>query len=225
MAITEYTTGVQPDAFSADDQYSKLQGTRDGAIWTADWVLAKCQEGRAFVANAGTVTSPITFGAGDITEAEMDLFISVPSGTTIGILDVAINVEAFGTNAVAQCMAKIGTGGTVGAGTSVTPRNLRSDSPFTSNCTITGAATATSGVALTGPEFFRDGHGKALDATTASEVANTLKHKFAWNHKDAGYIPIVVGGTGTGCAVYMASQAGTGFISVTYVEIPTTRIT
>jgi hypothetical protein len=225
MAITEYTTGVQPNTFTADDQYSKLQGTRDGAIWNADWVLARSQEGRVFVANAGSVTTPITFGAGDITEAEMDLFISVPSGTAIGILDVAINMEAWGTSLIFQCMAKTGTGGTVGAGTAVTPRNLRSDAPFTSNCTVTAAATVTSGVALTGPEFFRDGLMIVNSVTTADEIAATLKQRFTWNHKDAGYIPIVVGGTGTGCAVYASSQAGTGFITVTYVEIPSNRLT
>ncbi len=224
MGYIEYVTGVQPDTFSADDQYSKAQGTRDGAIWTADWVLARCAEGRVYIANAGSVTSPITFGAGDITETEMDLFISVPSGTTIGILEVALVMEAFGTSALFEAMAKTGTGGTVGAGTSVTPRNLRSDAPFTSNCTITAAATTTSGVALTGPEFFRAGYKVAVDAATAGASGGTLQKKFVWNHKDAGYIPIVVGATGTGCAVYAASQAGTGFITVTYVEVPSTRV-
>ena len=224
MGYIEHVTGIQPDTATADDIYQKTQGTRDGALWTADWVLARCAEGRVFVANAGTVTAPITFGAGDISEAEMDLFISVPSGTTIGILDVVISVEAWGTSGIAQAMAKTGTGATVGAGTSVTPRNLRSDAPFTSNCTITAAATTTSGIALTGPEFFRDGHIVAVTPATAGASGGTLKTKFAWNHKDAGYIPIVVGATGTGCAVYCAYVAGTGFITVTYVEIPSTRI-
>ena len=225
MGYIEHVTGIQPDTAMADDIYQKTQGTRDGAIWTADWVLARCAEGRVFVANAGSATTPITFGAGDIDPTEMDLFISVPSGTTIGILDVVIQMEAYGTVLLFEAMAKIGTGGTVGAGTSVTPRNLRSDAPFTSNCTITAAATATSGVALTGPEFFRAGHKLVVDAVTATTSAGALlPRKFAWNHKDAGYIPIVVGGTGTGCAVYAASQAGTGFIIVTYVEIPSTRI-
>ena len=66
MGYIEHVTGIQPDTTTADDIYQKTQGTRDGAIWTADWVLARCAEGRVFVANAGTVTTPVTFGAGDI---------------------------------------------------------------------------------------------------------------------------------------------------------------
>jgi len=224
MSIAEYTTGIQPGTFDKDDAFSKIQGTRDGAPFSADWVLARCLEGRVFVANSGTVTSPASFGAGSIAEQEMDLFISVPSGTTIGILEVAIKMETFGTDAIFECMAKTGTGGTVGVGTSVTPRNLRSDAPVTSLCTITGSATTSSGVALTGVEFFRDGLARAKTITTFGSTA-TLKQKFVWNHKDAGYVPVVVGGTGTGCAVYAAAQAGTGFITVTYVEVPSSRIT
>jgi len=52
MAYIEYITGIQPDTFTNDDAYSKWQGTRDGAPFTADWVLARCLEGRVFVANA-----------------------------------------------------------------------------------------------------------------------------------------------------------------------------
>jgi hypothetical protein len=223
MSITEYTTGVQPDTFSADDQYSKLQGTRDGAIWTADWVLAKCAEGRAFVANAGTVTSPITFGAGTIDTTEHDLFISVPSGTTIGILSVDVFLEVVGTNAILEGMAISGTGGASGAGSSITPKNLRSDAPFTSNCTITAAATASSGTAITGVEFFRFGYNKIETVTSAGDSGGTLSRSFTWNHKEAGYMPILVGTAQLG--VYCGSQAGQGFITVTYVEIPSTRIT
>jgi len=225
MGSIEYETGIQPNAVGADNIYSKIQGTRDGAPFSADWILARSLEGRVFIANAGSVTTALSFGAGSITETEMDLFISVPSGTTIGILEVAIKMETYGTDAIFECMAKTGTGGTIGAGSSVTPRNVRSDSPFTSLCTVTAAATTTNGVALTGAEFFRDGLSRAKTVTTFGSTYPTINQKFVWNHKDAGYIPIVVGGTGTGCAVYASAQAGTGFITVTYVEVPSTRIT
>ena len=224
MSITEYTTGIQPAVFGADDQYSKAQGTRDGAIWTADWVLARCAEGRVFVANAGTVTTPITFGAGIIDEDEYDLHIAVPSGTTIGIISVDVVFEVVGTNALLEVMAKTGTGSTVGAGTAITPRNLRSDAPFTSNCTITAAATASSGVEITGAEFFRNCLGKTVTVATSGIQAATQPRKFSWNHKDAGYIPIVVGATGAACGVFAGAQAGQGFITVVYVEVPSTRI-
>jgi len=224
MGYIEYVTGIQPDTFTTDDQYSKAQGTRDGAIWTADWVLARCAEGRVFCANAGTVTTPVAFGAGVIDEDEYDLHIAVPSGTTIGILSVVAVLEVVGTNALMEVMAKTGTGSTCGAGTAITPRNLRSDAPFTSNCTITAAATATSGVEITGAEFYRDCIGKIATVATAGDSSGDLKRRFPWNHKEAGYIPIVVGATGAACGVFCGSQAGQGFITVVYVEVPSTRI-
>ena len=224
MGYIEYVTNVQPATKDSDGEYSKAQGTRDGAIWTADWVLARCAEGRVFCANAGTVTTPVTFGAGVIDEDEFDLHIAVPAGTTIGILEVTAVLEVVGTSALMEVMAKTGTGSTVGAGTAITPRNLRSDAPFTSNCTITAAATATSGVEITGVEFFRDCLGKTVTVATAGASGGTLPRKFTWNHKLAGYIPIVVGATGAACGVFCGSQAGQGFITVVYVEVPSTRI-
>ena len=225
MTVGEFVTQITPDAAGADDIYQKLQGSRDGALWTADWVLARCDEGRVFCANAGTVSTPITFGAGIIDEDEYDLHIAVPSGTIIGILEVTAVLEVVGTSALMEVMAKTGTGSTAGAGTTITPRNLRSDAPFTSNCTIIAAATASSGVEITGAEFFRDCLGKTVTVATAGASGGTLPRKFTWNHKAAGYIPIVVGATGAACGVFCGSQAGQGFITVIYVEIPSTRIT
>jgi len=223
MAYTEYTTGVQPAAYDGDDRYSKIQGTRDGAIFTQDWVLARIAEGRGFVANAGTATAPITFGAGSIDTTEFDLHVSVPSGTTIIPIELVIKVEAWGTSAIAECMAVAGTGSTCGAGTSVTPAKLRTDGAFSSNCTVTSAATATSGVAITGAEFFRDGHIVAVTPATAGASGGTLATKFRWSYLNTGYAPIVVGAGQVG--VFMSAQAGTGFISLFYVEVPSSRLT
>jgi len=222
MGYIEYTTGIQPDTFSADDAYAKVQGTRDGAPFSADWVLARCLEGRVFIANAGVLTAPITFGAGTIDSTEYDLHLSVPSGTTVGILSVDVFLEVVGTNAILEGLAISGTGSTCGAGSAITPRNYRSDAPYTSNCVITAAATATSGVAITGVEFFRFGYNKIETVTSAGDSSGTLSRKFSWNHKDAGQMPILVGAAQLG--VYCGAQAGQGFITVSYVEVPSTRV-
>lgn len=225
MGYIEYTTGIQPDTFSADDAYSKVQGTRDGAPFSADWVLARCFEGRVFVANAGSVTSPLTWGDGSISETEHDIVIYVPSGTSIGILEVDVQMETYGTDAIFETMAKIGTYTTLttAVGSTITPRNMRSDTPFTSNCTIKAACTTVASTGLTGAEFWRDGREKAKNLSTAGAAVSPQPFKYSWNHKQAGVIPVVVG-VGA-CAVYAAAQAGTGFITVTYVEFPTTRLT
>jgi len=170
MGYIEYSTGVQPDTFSADDVYAKVQGTRDGAIFSADWVLARCLEGRVFVADAGTVTAAITFAPGAVSETEPDIAIYVPSGTTIGILEVNVQMETFGTQGIFETFGKIGTyttAHTTSSGTAVTPRNMRSDAPFTSNCTVLCATTTVASTGLTGAEFFRDGIPSSETLTTA----------------------------------------------------------
>jgi hypothetical protein len=227
MSEIKYVTGVKPNEFGADDLPSELQGTRDGAIWTADWVMARCHEGRVFSACAGTVTTPISFGAGDIAETEQDLLIYVPSGTSIGILSVQVQMETFGTGAIFECMGKIGTYTTAQAstaGTAITLRSLRSDAPLTSNCTALCALTAVASTGLTGAEFWRDGREVAETLTTAGQSHIDHPHKYSWDYvKDGGGIIPTVVGAGA-CAIYAAAQAGTGFIKVIYVEIPTTRI-
>lgn len=223
MPYIEYVSGITPAVADGDNIYLKNQGTRDGAIFTADWVLARVAEGRVFAANAGTLTAPITFGAGALDSTEYDLFVSVPSGTTIGILELEVHMETFGTDAIMEILGISGTGGTTGAGTSITVRNLRTDAPFTTNCTVTAAATATSGVAITGVEFFREGRARVKTITTFGSTGGpTQQQHFKWNHKDSGYLPIVVGAGQVG--VYAASQAGTGFIKLIWVEMPSTRI-
>ena len=223
MSYTEYVTSIQPETKTADDIFAKVGGTRDGAAFSADWVLARCKEGRVYVANVGTATGPASFGAGIIDTTEFDLFVSVPENTTVIPLELSIQVEAWGTVALFETMAIFGSGGVTGAGSSVTPKNIRTDLPNASLCTITSSATAASGTAITGAEFFRAGHIITLTPTTASDAAGAgQRTKFQWSHKDAGYSPIIVGAGQLG--VFVSGQASTGFITLVYVEIPSTRI-
>jgi len=222
MGYIEYTTGIQPSVFDKDDAFSKVQGTRDGAIFTDDWFMARVKEGKVYCANVGTITAPATFGAGTMDGTEFDLHVSVPSGTTIIPIELTIKMEAFGTAAIFECMAKSGTGSTIGSGgTTITPTNLRSDITATSGCTVGSAASATSGVAITGPEFFRDGHSLAITIATVGQIR--VPETFRWRAKEAGYAPVIVGAGQLG--VFAAANAGTGFITLVWVEMPSTRIT
>ncbi len=227
MGYIEYVTGIQPDTFTADDMYSKAQGTRDGAIFTADWILARCAEGRVFSAMAGSGSTVATFGAGSMDTTEPDLFVSVPSGTTIVPLEINIQMEAYGSALAFETMAACGTGGVVPAAanyTAVTPKNLRSDVPFTSNCTVCKEGSAAFTYMTTNVvEFWRDGLQKAITAATAT-VGNPMLQpfKFSWNYRTAGFVPVVVGAAQL--AIYASAQAGTGYIEFIYCEVPSTRI-
>src|SRR3990167_1136983 len=128
MADIRAKTGVrQPDRQTQDKALAFVRALRDGSLSMADFVMVSALEGRGFVANAGTVTSPITFGAGTIDTTEPDFDMLVPAGTLVIPVEIRVYMEAFGTNAQFECMASVGTGGTQGTDTAVTPTNLRAD--------------------------------------------------------------------------------------------------
>ena len=222
MGLIEYSTGITPVVYSTDDAYSLVQGTRDGATYTADWILARCKEGRVFIGNLGTATGPATFGAGAIDTTEFDYFISVPAGTTVIPLEISVTMEVWGTAALFEYMAVYGTGGVTGAGSSITPLNMRRGAPITSNCTVTGAA-ASGGTAITGVEFWRGGYMMTNTPTTANNKTGAGQEtSFKWSINDSGYSPIIVGAGQLG--IFMSVEAGAGFITVVWVEVPSTRI-
>lgn len=196
-----------------------LKALRDGSMSAADVVTGWSLEGRVFTINAGTVTTPITFGAGDITETEHDCLVTANSGFQLVPLSIQLCMEAYGTTAIFQYMAKVGAGATAGAGTSVTPEctNRAIDRGSSATCTV--AATVTSGVGMTsGHEFWRGGSQKTVTRATVTEALQDPMN-FYWSWKNDGILHV-----GSQIAIYAASQAGTGFIVLTYAEIPTGRI-
>ena len=69
-----------------------LRGTRSGAAFTSDWLQAAVMEGRVWVANMGTVTTPLTFL---ITAANRpDAWLRVPLNTAIVPISVEVVLEA-----------------------------------------------------------------------------------------------------------------------------------
>ena len=133
----------------------------------------------------------------------------------------------MGSRAQLECMASTGTGGTQGTDTDVTPTNLRADAPYTSACTVGGQSNADA-VYMTGnvSEFWRDGQQFAITKTAGSATAAALDpFKFAWYRKTVGTGPVLYSASASSrLNVFAASQAGTGFIKVKYVELQSTAI-
>jgi len=217
----------QTSAVSVESEGSDvyLRAMRDGTLLSADWILAKTIQGRLFCAQAGLLTTEITWTAtatNDQTKPAM--FIDVPSGTTIFPLEISLYMEAYGSNAQFECEAITGTGGVSAGGTAMTITNMRSDAPYTSNCTgtsdITGGTACTTNLSA----FWRDGAQFAITKTGGSAtVAATDPNKFVWRYKDGLYCPIVVGHGQL--MVTQGSQAGTGFGKIIFIEVPTSEIT
>lgn len=213
---------------TADRTVMDARGTRDGAFYTADWLRAMMLEGRVFVANAGTATAELTFGAGAIDTTEPDFFMSVPLGTTVIPIEIRIYMEAFGTSAQFECMAACGTGGAEGTDTNLVAGtdlcNLRSDAPYNSGVTC-GHSSAADATYMTANvcEFWRNGQQYAVTKSGGSATASASDpNLFIWRLKDSDVAPVLIGASQM--MVFGASQAGTGFITVTFVEIPSTSV-
>lgn len=200
-----------------------LRCTRDAVLFTAPWLLAQALEGRMYCASAGSLTTPITWtatAACDMTKAAV--MVSVPSGTTIIPVSIQLVMEAFGTDAIFECAAHIGTGGVSAGGTAVTVTNMRADAPDTTECTVTSDLTGATALTTNISEFWRSGLQKVATLATGDDDSSREPAVFQWKLSDGLVVPIV---TGAGqLFVTQGSQAGTGFCKIVWVEIPTTMV-
>lgn len=209
-----------------DDKWTDLRTTRDGCFIDCDWLMGMAMEGRVWVANAGTGTTPIEVNAG-YTAAKPDLLITVPSGTTIIPVFIETSIEDTGSAATADVMftATDQYDNSVTATTTLTPYNLKLNSGRTTACSAYSKVTAGSTTPLAGNyvEFARGGGGIAEDAFNGNtSPTNELISRFYWGAKEA-LIPPVIVGEGS-LYVYTSCTAGISFITVMWVEISTTSL-
>jgi hypothetical protein len=152
------------------------------------------------------------------------MFLDVPSGTTIFPLEISIYMEAFGSNAQFECEALTGTGAVSAGGTAMTITNMRSDAPYSTNCTATSDITGGTAPTANVNAFWRDGQQFAITKSAASATAAASDpNKFVWRYTDGLFCPIVVGAGQL--LVTQGSQAGAGFGKIIFIEVPTTEIT
>lgn len=217
------TGSTTPTRVGSDGQYLSLQGTRDGAAFTQDWVMAKALEGRVFVANSGEGTTPATH-AGAYDADAPDLFLHVPSSVIVIPVFVGVKYEAFGTELIAEVIGLVSsTGDSSATGTALTIKPLRLDAPVASACTATGAVDA---AGITDPhagtylEFLR--RGNTLVDTVATGENDRMEHLYDWKFGEAGLAPIVNGGGSV--SIYATGQAPTGFITLMWVELPASAL-
>lgn len=111
-----------------DGNWAPGRGTRDGAIFTSDWLQALIIEGRGFCAGIGLLSAGEALPVAVITTLRPMLWLRVPTGTTIIPFYGGIQVEDTGATGAFEAL--IGYDATdVGNGTSDAadygPVNLR----------------------------------------------------------------------------------------------------
>jgi hypothetical protein len=208
------------DLVASSTTLEYIKCLKNGTLSVAQFGEVMSLEGRVFHVQGGSVTSPITFGAGSIDTTEPDLFIYAPAGTTIIPLEVLIAVETYGTTLLWESMIAIGNGGAVGTVTSATPVNMNLGHGNASRCTVGVASNNDSTYfTTTVAEIWRATETVAVTLATADDDSTWQPANHVWRAKDAGYYPIVHGAGGL--MAFSASQAGTGFVSAKWIELPT----
>lgn len=212
----------------SEGQDRAARSNRRGELVTMDSLQQFVADGRVFVGNSGVGSTPVTF-AGAYDADAPDFHIHVPTGTTIIPVRIEVVFEAVGTESTMEIIGLASdTGDTSATGTVITAKNMRIDNPRTSACTVTGSIDA---AGITDPnanhflEFWR--YQRPLTDTVATTENDRLPLVFTWSAFSDGPGPVIPGHAtrGSALAVYAASQAGTGFINVTWVELPSESVT
>lgn len=223
--------GRQTSAVSVESENSDvyLRAMRDGSLINMPWVMAKVFEGKVFCAMTGVLSADVTFApvvAGDMP----DLTVLVPGGTTIIPVYISVNFEDTGTPLVLDVLAIASKvyDNDVTSTTTLVIKNMRTDKAVGgSQCTAlfktTSGGTDLESAGYNYVEFWRPVSGFAEDAfanSTARIGAHTNHAK--WTIGDAVVPPIIVGTSTLG--IYAGAQAGKGFITAIWVEVPTAEL-
>lgn len=215
--------GVNLKAVDFGGDAVDVLAAKDGAILSQEWVMAQILKGRGFCAQAGLLSTPITWTAtatNDQTKPAM--FLDVPDGTTVIPLEVRLYMEAYGTDALFECQFLTGTGGVSAGGTAMTITNLRTDAPIKSLCTATSDITGGTACTANISAFYQAGVQLVTTIATSDDASMRTPDEWVWNYKTAGYTSPIKG-HGQLMAV-QGSQAGTGFGKIIFLEIPTAEL-
>jgi hypothetical protein len=201
-----------------------VRGFRDGTLSMADLQTAMALEGRIFEAKAGTFTAPITFKAGAIVATTPTYEMRIPAGTTIIPLELNVQIESIGTALILEILATGGQGGsTTTAGTAIVPANLRSDAPVKSVCLCSHTTLTVVAPTKNYQEIWRTGEISAVNQTHSDTVSvYDHAHTYNWKAADAGAYTALVGASNL--FFYISTQAGTGFFSIKWMELPSGAI-
>ncbi len=214
---------VQQDNIQrASDGSSKgFRITRDGALIEIPWLQALCLEGRVFGTQQGSASLTITaggqFGPGAPALDEFDYINTIPA--TVAILPVFVQVAftIIGTVDETGLICAAGGAGVINAGITLTPFNMRPGSSNTTSCVVEAIGN-TGGTNTVLTQVFHH------DVTVAITGVAGTPQQFVppFSVTTAGFVPVLEGATSPGSQflVFAPNQAGTGYITTNWVELP-----
>lgn len=202
-----------------------LRGTRDGALFVADWKMAAIMEGRGFMVNVGAFSSPAVGGGVGGTALDTDgaeLYVSIPTGTSILPLRVAVNmglpVGAADEDEIDILLAvDQDTAHTTGTYTTETIYNMNTLHSRSSSCTAKSEATGT----MTSPVLDLE----LAHVTKVFELFSTAGSAGShWTQSDLLYEPAappIINGPATLFVFWGGTKAASAFCDCQWLEFPT----
>ena len=197
-----------------------LKALRDGTLTVAGWIAALSLEGRVFTANSGVATTEVTFGSGGLDTTEFDLHVAVPAGVAIIPLELNIHYEVYGTALLTENAMQSGSGSVTGTGTSITPLSSNLLTGLKSACVVTGSPVAGTALTTDVKEIWRDIDQLTITIATVAQIR--VPYAYRWSAMKAGVLDVV--GPNQQLCVWAAANAGTGFISLKYAELPASAV-
>lgn len=209
---------VTYDSYTGN-QERLMAGNRRGEGLVLPAHFNAVSEGRVFVANVGTATTPTDFAKTAYDADQPQLVVDVPVGTTIvpliikGVFETEAGTLTEMIASVSQTLCGAGTS------TAVTPVNARvqvSGTAPTSACSVyslyTGNCTAPSG----GYEFAR-----FSAPFTLSDGDQLNDYRMQWKAADEGWGPQLEGGSSLVIHIDGTTTGPTGYLTVVWWEMDT----
>lgn len=216
MTRTGIIAGITPAEITENDHLIGAAGSRDGAIHTMDWELARTIEGRAYTAMVGDEESPISFAKTTYDASQPQFVLDCPAGLAIVPTSIELYLQdaASTDNLVTALTTTLNVG--IGSSTGVTPVNNKIDggaSDATVYTLYTGAGTDPG----TGTENWFWSPGNAFqDATTSGSLV------FKWGYKT--HAPQLLVNTSALVIYILGATAPAGYLRVSWIELPATRV-
>lgn len=218
-------TDMRMFPFHQSTGYRAVEGTKDGAIFTADWIQSQIMRGNGYVMTVGAFSTPIV-GGGNGTIIDLDqpeFLISVPSGRTIFPFRIAAQTQSplLATDSdeteilvgVDRTQALVSV-----TSTAETAFNLRTDNISSSTCTATSAHTAdivAPATPVLGIELDREVLLGDVQGTPATALWTRNKLLYAPQHA-----PMLVGPCSL-LGYWGGTVATNGFAQVQWIELAT----
>lgn len=219
MDLRVYPSQANISRASADNLgFVNARSTRDGTLFTADWVMALALEGRVFIAGDGDANDRVT-GQTSFADTTPTFLLDVPSGKTV--IPLSIYLGQAGTVAGGAIDVNIAVSPTATAyassGTSEAIMCARVDAPLGAPSSAVYSNPTATTARLT----------KQIRSWTLGQDVSPAEgavQEVLWTPDKQGHPLILVGPCSLGIFTSAGTTGPTWYWSISFAELPSTAV-